>query len=92
MARRIEPINVHTARSLPPQLDGVPAILYGGQLLVGPDTFKWVQMTTASEQNRNRDRDREDQNGGMPMPPGMRRPGQGGPGQGGPGGPGGQKK
>jgi len=49
LARVIEPINVHTARGLPPQLDGVPAILFRGQLLVGPDTFKWVQMQTPQD-------------------------------------------
>ncbi len=44
LSRRIEPINIHTAQSLPPQLKEVPAILYANQLLVGPDTFKWVQF------------------------------------------------
>ena len=64
LAKKIEPINVHTARSLPPQLDGVPAILFGGQLLVGPDTFKWVQFQTPQRNDRDRDRDRDQ--GGMP--------------------------
>jgi hypothetical protein len=53
LARKIEPINVHTAKSLPPQLDGVPAILFGGQLLVGPDTFKWVQFQTPQQNKRD---------------------------------------
>lgn len=46
LAKSIQPVNIHTARSLPPQLDGVPAILFNNQLLVGPDTFKWVQMAS----------------------------------------------
>lgn len=57
LARKIEPINVHTARALPPQLDGVPAILFNNQLLVGPDTFKWVQFQPKPEQRRQTDDD-----------------------------------
>lgn len=63
LAKRIEPINIHTAKNLPPQLDGVPAILFGGQLLVGPDTFKWVQFQTPQQQDR---RDESQLAGGMP--------------------------
>ena len=64
LTKRIEPINVHTARSLPPQLDGVPAILFGGQLLVGPDTFKWVQFQTPQRNNDRENGGRQQE--GMP--------------------------
>ena len=69
LARTIEPINIHTARSLPPQLDGVPAILFKNQLLVGPDTFKWVQFQPKPQQRKNDEEDRPGMNGG----PGMMR-------------------
>jgi hypothetical protein len=77
LAKKIEPINVHIAKNLPPQLDAVPAILFGGQLLVGPDTFKWVQFQTPQRDDRDR------QQGGMP---GGGMPGGGMPGGGMPGG------
>ena len=80
LVRSIEPINVHTAKSLPPQLDGVPAILFNGQLLVGPDTFRWVQMASVSEQNKSKER----QQGGTQD--GTRGGGMGGGGMGGGGG------
>lgn len=72
LARKIEPINVHTAKSLPPQLDGVPAILFGGQLLVGPDTFKWVQIQTPQQDNRNNRDESANQNQNNPGMPGSR--------------------
>lgn len=61
LAMLIEPVNIHTAKSLPPQLEGVPAILVNNKLLVGPDTFKWVQMTISTRQNMARE---ADNNGG----------------------------
>jgi hypothetical protein len=67
LAKKIEPINIHTARSLPPQLDGVPAILFANQLLVGPDTFKWVQFQTPQQNNdRQQQQQQQQQQNGMP--------------------------
>lgn len=45
LAKLIVPVNIHqNVKNLPPQLQGVPAILVNGQILYGTDTFKWVQM------------------------------------------------
>jgi len=45
LANKIQPVNIHdNLRNLPKDLQGVPAILYNGQLLHGPDTFKWVHF------------------------------------------------
>jgi hypothetical protein len=49
LVRNIQPVNIHTAKSLPPQLEGVPAILFRGQLLTGPDTFKWVKLASPTD-------------------------------------------
>ena len=53
LSRVIEPINVHTASYLPPELNDVPAILFRGQLLIGEDTLKWVQLQTPQDNRPN---------------------------------------
>jgi hypothetical protein len=62
LANATQLINVHTAANLPPQLNGVPAILFNDQLLVGPETFKWVQMQTPNDS-------RPSGNSGLPEQP-----------------------
>lgn len=50
--RAVIPVNIHTTKNLPQGLEGVPAILFRGQLLIGADAFKWIQMQTPQQDQR----------------------------------------
>ncbi len=81
LSNEIQPVNVHTASSLPPNLKEVPAILDNGYLHVGPDTFKWVHFQSQAKgqeksgQNQNQDQGqgqgRMQGQGGIPNQPGQ---------------------
>jgi hypothetical protein len=66
LAKTIQPVDVHQVdpKKLPRNLEEIPAILVNNNLLVGDDTFKWVQFQNTSQEKKT------EQSPGPPGPPG----------------------